>query len=145
MLDGNNQPDDSAPRGKDGLVGGYWIDATQKEWLAKDLAKNRQKPKIVFCHEELHHTPERGSGQGGDASTTNCVIHEFNQARKYADWEEELYGGVHIKYADGYAELPPGPRLGIDVNEEAAKKRPARPFARTRGTLQWPDGSVGDT
>ena len=66
VLDGNNQPDNSAPSGKDGLVGGYWIDATQKKWLAKDLAQNRQKAKIVFCHEELHHTSERGSGQGGD-------------------------------------------------------------------------------
>ncbi len=80
-----------------------------------------------------------------NACTTNCVIHEFNQARKYAYWEEELYGGVHIKYSSGYAELPPGPGLGIDIDEEAAKKRPARPFAKTRGTLQWPDGSVGDT
>ncbi|MBM81661.1 MAG: hypothetical protein CMJ78_13865 [Planctomycetaceae bacterium] len=66
VLDGNNPPDSLAPRGKDGIVGGYWIDDTQKAWLEKDLAKNRQKPKIVFCHEELHHTPERGSGQGGD-------------------------------------------------------------------------------
>ena len=80
-----------------------------------------------------------------NASTTNCVIHEFNQARKYAPWEEELYGGVHIEYADGYAKLPPGPGLGIDINEEEAKKHPARPFAPARGTLQWPDGSVGDT
>ena len=80
-----------------------------------------------------------------NASATNCVIHEFNQARQYADWEEELYGGVHIKYANGYAELPPGPGLGIDIDEEAAKKRPARPFTETRGTLRWPDGSVGDT
>jgi galactonate dehydratase len=80
-----------------------------------------------------------------NACTTNCVIHEFNQARQYADWEEELYGGVHIKYSDGYAELPPGPGLGIDIDEAAAKKRPARPFANTRGTLEWPDGSVGDT
>jgi len=80
-----------------------------------------------------------------NASTTNCVIHEFNQARNYADWEEELYGGVHIKYSSGHAELPPGPGLGIDIDEQAAKKRPARPFAKTRGTLEWPDGSVGDT
>ena len=79
------------------------------------------------------------------ACTTNCVIQEFNQARKYADWEEELYCGVHIKYADGYAELPPGPGLGIDINEDAAKKRPARPFTDTRGILKWPDGSVADT
>ena len=80
-----------------------------------------------------------------NACTTNCVIHEFNQARKYAQWEDDLYGGVHIKYKDGYAELPPGPGLGIDIDEEAAKKRPARPFTETRGTLQWPDGSVSDT
>jgi galactonate dehydratase len=80
-----------------------------------------------------------------NACSTNCVIHEFNQARKYAPWEEALYGGVQIKYADGYAELPAGPGLGIDINEEEAKKHPARPFAETRGTLQWPDGSVGDT
>lgn len=80
-----------------------------------------------------------------NACTTNCVIHEFNQARKYAAWEEALYGGVHIKYSDGYAELPPGPGLGIDIDEEEAKKHPARPFTETRGTLQWPDGSVGDT
>lgn len=80
-----------------------------------------------------------------NACSTNCVIHEFNQARKYEPWEEDLYGGVRIKYADGFAELPPGPGLGIDIDEDAAKKRPAHPFAETRGTLQWPDGSVGDT
>lgn len=67
VLDGNNEADKSAPpRGHDGMVGTYWIDPVQKQWLAKDLAKNRKKPKIVFCHEELHHTPVRGSGQGGD-------------------------------------------------------------------------------
>ncbi len=94
---------------------------------------NAQSPVMTFAGLHLN------------ASTTNCVIHEFNQARKYADWEEELYGGVHIKYSNGHATLPPGPGLGIDINEKAAKKRPARPFAKTRGTLQWPDGSVGDT
>ena len=80
-----------------------------------------------------------------NACTTNCVIHEFNQARKFASWEEELYGGVQIKYADGYAELPPGPGLGIEIDETEALKHPARPFAETRGTLEWLDGSVGDT
>ena len=80
-----------------------------------------------------------------NACTTNCVIHEFNQARKYAQWEEDLYRGVYVKYADGFASLPPGPGLGIDIDENVAKKRPARPFTETRGTLRWPDGSVGDT
>ena len=80
-----------------------------------------------------------------NAWSTNCVIHEFNQARQYAPWEEALYGGVKIEYKDGFAMLPPGPGLGIDIDEQEAKKRPARPFARTRGMLEWPDGSVGDT
>jgi alkaline phosphatase len=67
VLDGNNAADGSAPQpGHDGVAGGYSIDATQKQWLAEDLARHKQKPKIVFCHEELHHTPTRGSGQGGD-------------------------------------------------------------------------------
>ena len=80
-----------------------------------------------------------------NACTTNCVIHEFNQAREYERWEEDLYGGVRIRYADGFAELPAAPGLGIDIDEEVAKKLPARPFAETRGTLRWPDGSVSDT
>lgn len=80
-----------------------------------------------------------------NACTTNCVIHEFNQARHYEQWEEDLYGGVHIEYSDGYAALPPGPGLGIDIDEEVAKTRPGRPFIETRGTHQWPDGSVGDS
>ena len=67
ILDANNGPDESSPKkGRDGLVGSYWIDAAQKIWLDKDLQKHRQKPKLVFCHEELHHTPLAGSGQGGD-------------------------------------------------------------------------------
>ena len=67
VLDGNNGPEATASvRGRDGIVGAYWIDSKQKQWLAADLAESRQKPKIVFCHEELHHTPAGGSGQGGD-------------------------------------------------------------------------------
>jgi len=68
VLDGNNAADNAAPpSGHDGVAGGYSIDVTQKKWLADDLARHRQQPKIVFCHEELHHTPTPGSGQGGDA------------------------------------------------------------------------------
>ena len=81
-----------------------------------------------------------------NACTTNCVLHEFSTvARKFEPWEEELYCGVDIKYSNGYAELPTEPGLGIDINEEAAKKRPGRPFTDTRGILRWPDGSVADT
>jgi len=80
-----------------------------------------------------------------NACTTNCVIHEFNQTREYEPWEEELYCGVHIRYAKGHAELPPGPGLGIDINEKEALKHPGRPFTNTREINTWPDGSVADT
>ena len=79
-----------------------------------------------------------------NACTTNCVIHEFNQARKYAAWEEDLYGGVTIKYEKGFAALPPGPGLGIDIEEKGAATGPAGRLARAGGTRRWPDGSVGD-
>ncbi len=67
VLDGNNERDGTTPEpGHDGVVGGYFIDGVQKAWLTKDLADNSGKIKIVFCHEELHHTPPEGSGEGGD-------------------------------------------------------------------------------
>jgi len=49
----------------DGALGAYCIDRAQLEWLAKDLAANRQKTKIVFSHQELHFTAAAG-GEGGD-------------------------------------------------------------------------------
>ena len=68
-LDGNNDPArmQEVARGHDGMTGGYCIDMAQLAWLAKDLAANRDKIKVVFCHQELHHTPPEGSGEGGDA------------------------------------------------------------------------------
>ena len=67
VLDGNNPRHAAAPSpGRDGVVGAYFIDARQREWLASDLAANRDKAKLVFCHEELHHTPPEGSREGGD-------------------------------------------------------------------------------
>jgi hypothetical protein len=67
VLDGNNCRGETAvPPGCDGVEGAYWIDDAQKAWLAADLVANRGRTKIVFCHEELHHTAEEGSGEGGD-------------------------------------------------------------------------------
>ena len=67
VLDANNAPAKKAPKkGHDGVAGGYYVDAIQQRWLRKTLADNRAKPKLVFCHEELHHTPVEGSGEGGD-------------------------------------------------------------------------------
>lgn len=67
VLDANNKRGRKAVRsGHDGVNGGYWIDDTQMSWLAGDLAEHGTQPKFVFCHQELHHTPPEGSGQGGD-------------------------------------------------------------------------------
>jgi len=67
VLDGNNAADSAAPKkGHDGVEGGYYVDVTQQQWLRKTLARNRSKSKLVFCHEELHHTPVEGSGEGGE-------------------------------------------------------------------------------
>ena len=75
VLDGNNWRGQTAVApGRDGAIGAYWIDDTQKLWLASDLAANRKKVKIVFCHEELHHTPPEGSGEGGDVPFPPPVV-----------------------------------------------------------------------
>ena len=68
VLDANNWRGRTAvPAGRDGVEGAYWIDDTQKAWLARDLAAAGQQMKIVLCHQELHHTPIEGSGEGGKA------------------------------------------------------------------------------
>jgi 3',5'-cyclic AMP phosphodiesterase CpdA len=67
VLDANNAPDAAAPaRGRDGVAGGYYVDERQTAWLEKDLAASQGRTKVVFCHQELHHTPPEGSGEGGD-------------------------------------------------------------------------------
>jgi len=67
VLDGNNWRGATAvAAGHDGVEGAYWIDDAQRDWLALDLEAHRDQCKVVFCHEELHHTPVEGSGEGGD-------------------------------------------------------------------------------
>ena len=67
VLDADNARDATAPaQGRDGVAGGYYIDGGQMAWLRKDLASHREKITAVFCHQELHHTPPEGSGEGGD-------------------------------------------------------------------------------
>jgi hypothetical protein len=67
VLDGNNARGPAAvAAGHDGVPGAYWIDDAQKRWVAGDLAAHRGRRTVVFCHAELHHTPPRGSGEGGE-------------------------------------------------------------------------------
>lgn len=65
VLDGNNTQDSDVANDKDGVRGAYWIDQPQLVWLGQELARHRGKTKLVFCHQELHHTCPNGSSQGG--------------------------------------------------------------------------------
>jgi len=85
VLDGNNARHKGAPEpGHDGVAGAYFVDPAQMAWLARDLAAHRDKLKLVFSHEELHHTPAEGSGEGGDTPFPN-----IGKAISYIDngWE----------------------------------------------------------
>jgi len=65
VLDANNARGTVVP-GHHGIAGGYYIDDPQIVWLREDLASHRGKTTVVFSHQELHHTPPEGSGEGGD-------------------------------------------------------------------------------
>ena len=74
-----------------------------------------------------------------DACTPSCVIQEF--VFPGPDFQRDLFiGGPVVK--DGYAELPGGRGLGIDLNEEVAARHPYVPVHRPHWV--WEDGSVAD-
>lgn len=59
-----------------------------------------------------------------DASIPNFVFQEFFYP--YLDQYNEILTEP-IKYKDGYLEIPTGPGLGTDINEEVIRKRPPVP------------------
>lgn len=65
VLDANNSQDSEVANDKDGVRGAYWIDQPQLKWFEGQLKESAKKPKIIFCHQELHYTSNQGSGQGG--------------------------------------------------------------------------------
>lgn len=65
VLDGNNGQDSDVANDRDGVRGAYWIDQPQLAWFEQQLKAHPGKPKLVFCHQELHHTRDTGSGEGG--------------------------------------------------------------------------------
>jgi 3',5'-cyclic AMP phosphodiesterase CpdA len=85
VLDGHSaRPEASTDVGHDGVEGAYWIDDAQMDWVARELEAHREAVKVVFCHEELHHTPLAGSGQGG-----SVPFPSVGKERSYVDngWE----------------------------------------------------------
>ncbi len=76
-----------------------------------------------------------------DASINNFLIQEFNDTIKMEGscYRDVFIGGPVIR--DGHLVLPDEPGLGIDINEEAAKDYPFKPYDRP--IIFNPDGSVG--
>ena len=89
---GRSEDEIKAVLGHDGVVGAYYLDEPQRKWLAKDLAANREKFKIVFAHEELHFTGADG-GEGGDIP--------FPQYRKLTSYCGNGWQARELFKADG--------------------------------------------
>ena len=146
VLDGNNDAIvmQDVPRGHDhGIPGSYCIDKKQLAWLADDLAANRDRTKVVFCHEELHFTSPEGSGEGGDVpfspagkphsyvdngwqvrdllAADGNVLACFHGHKHHSRWV--VYGGVnYITLAamfarDGYARVTISDELRVEGSE----------------------------
>ena len=74
-----------------------------------------------------------------NASTTNCVIQESHP--NPTGWRLDLFNGRKVTIKDGYAELPTWPGLGLELNEEEAKKHP---HTAPDPQVYFEDGSVAD-
>ena len=74
-----------------------------------------------------------------DACTPNCVIQEYVYPGPAL--QADIFEGGPV-IVDGYAQLPSGPGLGIDLNEAEAAKHPYVPVHRPHWV--WQDGSVAD-
>ena len=76
-----------------------------------------------------------------DASINNFLIQEFNDTIKIDSpcYRDVVKGGPLIN--DGQLQLPEAPGLGIDIDDEAAKEYPFKPYDRP--IVFNMDGSVG--
>ena len=74
-----------------------------------------------------------------DASTPSCVIQE-SQVNP-TGWQLEMFNGRTVPIKNGYAELPRWPGLGLQLNEEVARKHP---HSNPNPSYYFEDGSVAD-
>ncbi len=75
-----------------------------------------------------------------DATTPACTIQEYNP--NTTPWVMELFNGGAVRVRDGFAELPTGPGLGVDLNEKIAAQHPYKPVNRPKYVFS--DGAVAD-
>lgn len=74
-----------------------------------------------------------------DAAVPNFLIQEVNNDVT-SSFNQELFSPLPV-IENGYMELPEGPGLGIDFNEEAAAAYPPKDWDRP--VIIKPDGSIG--
>ena len=74
-----------------------------------------------------------------DAATPSCVIQECHP--NPTGWRLDLFNGRTVTVKGGYAELPAWPGLGLELNEEAARKHP---HSEPNPSMYFEDGSVAD-
>ncbi|WP_047152434.1 galactonate dehydratase [Aneurinibacillus tyrosinisolvens] len=82
-----------------------------------------------------------------DACTPNVIIQEqslgihYNQGSDLLDY---LVDPTVFKYIDGFVEIPQGPGLGIEVNEEIVKEAAQRGHNWRNPIWRYEDGSVAE-
>ena len=74
------------------------------------------------------------------AASQNFVILEFALSSVYG--RDDIYSGISLKPVDGSFELPKGPGLGIELDEEAMAKYPYE-FLQY-APIYRPDGTVAE-
>ncbi|MEF8851315.1 MAG: galactonate dehydratase [Haloarculaceae archaeon] len=80
-----------------------------------------------------------------DACSPNALLQEqilFRGAQREDGWRSYLHNPEALEPTDGYVDLPSGPGLGLDVDEEAVRERDGEDLNYTRGIERLPDGSV---
>jgi galactonate dehydratase len=80
-----------------------------------------------------------------DACSPNALLQEqilFRGDSGEDGWRSYLHNPEVLEPTDGYVDLPPGPGLGLDVDEERLRERDGEDLHYTRGIERLPDGSV---
>jgi galactonate dehydratase len=75
-----------------------------------------------------------------DATTPACTIQEFTIRNE--PWILDLFQGVRVKHANGFAPLPDKPGLGCDLDEKVAAAHPYKPVKRPE--YRFADGAHAD-
>ena len=76
------------------------------------------------------------------ATAPSGLIQE--QTIYHTDWEHYLENPTPLHHEDGYIELPTGPGLGIEVDEDVVRRLHGEDLEYSRPVYEYADGGVGD-